>query len=274
MIVEILNNQNNIDMLKGNDNANSGFPVMLVLFIAIIVLMFVSISTQSKFRKINLKWAKVRNSSGKTGAQIAQELLAKNNILNVQVILGNKEGIDHYNPKTNKITLSPSTYQSASVAAQAIAAHECGHALQWAKQELSIRARDTLAPAVGIVQKIGSSMMNLAFFFLFFGMIFGSKNSAFGHMQQDQQITWFGIYLYSAVSVYGAVALFQLVTLPVEFGASRKAKVQLTELGCIDSKNEQGTKEVLTAAAMTYVVAFLMSLTIFAFFLLKILSRR
>ncbi len=254
----------NIEIYKGG---GSDFPWMLLLFIAIIVLMFVSIGTQSKFRKTNLKWAKVKNNSGKSGAQIAQEFLAKNNIHNVQVIQGNKEGIDHYNPKTNKIVLSPSTYQSASVAAQAIACHECGHALQWAKKEIAIRARDTLAPAVGIIQKIGSAMMNLAFFFLIFGMIgmFGTSNGLEG---------WFVIYLYSATAVYGAAALFQLVTLPVEFGASRKAKVQLAEMGYIDSKNEQGTKEVLTAAAMTYVVAFLMSLTMFLFFLLQILGRR
>ncbi|NOQ50046.1 MAG: hypothetical protein GQ557_00070 [Mycoplasmataceae bacterium] len=238
--------------------------VMFSLFILIFVFMFYGISAQSKFRKTNLKWSQVRAKNNLTGAQIAQEILAKNGIQNVVVMQGQKEGVDHYDPRKNHIVLSPSTYGSASISAQAIAAHEVGHALQWAHQEFSIKIRDSLAGPVGAIQKVTSTMMNIAFFFLFWGILFSN-----GGVQG-----WMMFWMISATVMYGAVGVFQLATLPVEYGASRKAKHQLASLGFIENKSDEGTNEVLSAASKTYLIAFLMTLTMFLYLLLRLLGSR
>ncbi len=237
--------------------------ISFILFIAIIGLMIMTFVIQSRFRKINLNFSSISNSHGKTGAEVAREILRRNNISNVQVIISSREGTDHYNPRTNQIMLSPSVYNSKSISAAAIAAHEVGHAIQWGKQEVGIKFRDSLAKPVGIISQIGNSIMSMGFFFLIISFS-SSADSIYG--------AWF---LMGGVMAYGATTLFHFATLPVEFGASRKAKKQLDELGYLKSNDEvEGTKKVLNAAAMTYVIAALTSLAMLLLFILKILARR
>ena len=236
--------------------------IATILFLIIIGLVILTFVIRSRFNKINLKYSQVLNSYGKTGSQVAREILQKNKIANVQVLMGG-EGKDHYNPRTNVIQLSPSVYNSSSVSAAAIAAHEVGHAIQWGKQELGIKFRDTLAKPVGIISQIGSAFMSIGFMFLIFALLAGNSGAA---------MAWI---LIGGVLVYGATSLFQLATLPVEFGASRKAKKQLEQMGYLNTDQEKlGTKKVLRVAAMTYVVAALMTLATLLYFIVIILARR
>ena len=147
-------------------------------------------------------------------------------------------------------------YNSSSVSAMAIAAHECGHAIQWHKKSVLIRVRDAMVAPVGVATKIGQAMFSM---FLLVILIF-STGGVF---------IWFTL---AGLILYMATGLFQLVTLPVEFDASRRAKNELTELGYLSTENDiKGTKGVLNAAAMTYVVAFLMTATILLMFIVRFL---
>ncbi|AHK22209.1 zinc metallopeptidase [Candidatus Hepatoplasma crinochetorum] len=235
-----------------------------ILFGLIIFLIIMQVVVASRFKKTLVHYSSVPNKSNKTGAEIAREILAKNGISNVTVIKAGKEGVDHYDPRKNHIMLSPSIYDSSSIAAASVAAHEVGHAIQWGKRELGIRFRDTLAQPIGIISNIGSVMMNIGFTLLIFGLIFGS-NSSYGTF-----VFWI---LVPGVVVYGATALFQLVTLPIEYNASYKAKKQLQTMGFITTEDERiATKKVLNAAALTYVMALITTLAVFALYLLKLLA--
>ncbi len=229
-----------------------------ITFGVIIGIMILTFVIQSNFKKHNLKYSTIANSYNKTGAEIAREILHKNNINNVQVVMASNEGTDHYNPRTNVINLSPSVYNSKSISASAIASHEAGHAIQWGKRELGIRVRDSLAAPVGVATQFA----NILFMFGFFALLFGGVVATF--------------YLTIAgVIFFGASAIFQFVTLPVEFGASRKAQKELSELGYLNTEVEiEGTKKLLRSAAMTYVIAFLMSFAFLMIYILRIISRR
>ncbi len=231
--------------------------IMWILFIAFIVMSVLTIVVQKSFQKKNEIHALKQSSGQKTGAQVAAMILEKNNITDVRIVSGN-EGQDHFNPKTRVISLSPSVYNSSSVSANAIAAHECGHAMQYAKGEKMLSIRNSMAPAVGIATQIGSMMFQIGMIMWFF--TWGSTD-LFG---------WFTI---GGLIMYGAMGIFQLITLPVEFGASRKAKRELAELGIMKSDSDiKGTKSVLNAAAMTYVIAFLTTAIILAMFILRFLA--
>lgn len=235
-----------------------------ILFILIIFLIIMQVVVASRFKKTLVHYSSVANKANITGSQVARDILAKNGISNVTVIRGSKEGIDHYDPRKNHIMLSPSIYDSSSIAAAAVASHEVGHAIQWGKREWGIRFRDTLAQPVGIISNIGSVMMNIGFTLLIFGLIFGS-NSTYGTF-----VFWI---LVPGVVVYGATALFQLVTLPIEYNASYKGKKQLQAMGFVTTQEEKdATKKVLNAAALTYVMALLATLAVFALYLLKLIA--
>ncbi len=226
----------------------------LGLLIGFIVVAILTIVIQKRFQEKNQQYALKQSSTQKTGAEVARMILEKNNITNVRVVAG-QEGQDHFNPQTNTVSLSPSVYNSSSVSAMAIAAHECGHAMQHAKGEMMVSVRTSMAPAVAITTQIGSTMFQIGFLmWIFGGAVFG----------------WFTL---AGLIVYGAMGIFQLITLPVEFGASRKAKKELAELNLMVTDNDKiGTKGVLNAAAMTYVIAFLSTAILLAIFLLRFIA--
>ena len=227
--------------------------VFIGIIIGIIAIALLTYFVHHLFIKRNEQYALQQSSSQKTGAEVAKMILAKKNITNVQVLIG-QENKDHFNPTTNQIFLSPSVYNSSSVSAMAIAAHETGHAIQWSEKNLSIRIRDSIAKPVSIIAQIGQSIFFFAFFFMFF--------------VGQSWLIWLSI---GSLAVFGAMGVFQFVTLPVEFGASRKAKKELASLGLMVTDNDKkGTKSVLNAAAMTYVVAFLTSAIVIFFFLLQL----
>lgn len=231
-----------------------------ILFILMIVMAFVTVSTHKAFQEKNQIYALKQTKTQKTGAQVAQEILAHNGITDVKVVKGT-EGADHFNPQTKTVSLSPSSYDSSSVSAMSIAAHEVGHAIQHHKKSIMIRVRTTLQPAVAITATIGQSIFAFSGIF-FWLMIFGGGGG----------YTWLLWTSIAGLLVYGAMGIFQLITLPVEFDASKKAIKQLKELNMINTEDElKGAKGVLKAAAMTYVVAFLTTAITLAMYIIRFL---
>ncbi len=178
------------------------------------------------------KYSRVRNMSGITGAEAARRILNNEGLYNVQIeCLRNQRG-DHYDPRTNTVRLSYDNYNGISVTAVGVAAHECGHAIQHAKGYAPLSLRSALVPVVNIGSQLGLPIIIL-------GVI----------LSWNQTLIQIGIWAF-ALSV-----LFQLITLPVEFNASRRAVQKVEEYGLLSAQENTGCKNVLTAAALTYVAA-------------------
>ncbi len=191
---------------------------------------------QSKVKGNYAKYSKVRVQNGMTGAQVARALLDSNGLYNVPVEAVPGELTDHYDPRKRVLRLSQGVFNVPSVAAVGIAAHEAGHAIQHAKAYAPLQVRTAIVPAVSI----GS---NLGFGILFLGFIMQSFNLAL-----------IGVLLFALTTV------FALITLPVEFDASRRAKESLRNMGLVDVSEGQGVAKVLDAAAWTYIAGFAASL--------------
>lgn len=202
-------------------------PTYVLILIGVVLSMVASAMVRSSFAK----YSQVRSISGLTGAEVARRILAYAGITDVSVshISGNLT--DHYNPKTKDVGLSDSVYGSNSVAAIAVAAHECGHVIQHANSYAPLAIRSALVP----VANFGSGA---SWFIIIAGIIFSI-----------QPLVTVGIVLFSAA------VLFQIVTLPVEFNASRRALGILNDTGILAPGEGQGAKRVLRAAALTYVAS-------------------
>ena len=192
------------------------------------------------------KFSKIASRSGLTGAQAAQAVLNGGGVYNVKIgrVAGNLT--DHFDPKKNSISLSESVYDSTSVAAIGVAAHEAGHALQYANDYSPIKLRMAIVPVCNIGSKIGPLLI-----------IIGCVLSYSGTVAYET----LGINLYLVgLVLFCTVALFQLVTLPVELNASKRAMESLERVGRLDSTELKGARKVLTAAALTYVAALVTSI--------------
>jgi uncharacterized protein len=206
----------------------------------IVIAMVVGIYAQHRVSSAFSQYSKVRASSNLTGAQVAGEILKAAQINDVQVVEINGMLGDHYDPATKRLCLSSETYNTPSVAAAGIAAHETGHAIQHAKAYAPLELRMTIVPATQIVSQFLP--------FIMFGGIFL-------HM-----LPWTLAIQLGAIC-YGVLTVFQLITLPVEFDASRRAKIILQHMGLIQPGPEaEGVDKVLDAAALTYVAAFVAAL--------------
>lgn len=198
------------------------------------IIMLLPLYAQSKVKSTYNKYAKVRSTSGMTGAQVARLILDRNGLQDVKVIESKGFLSDHYNPLTKTVALSSQNFHEASVSGTAIAAHEVGHAIQDAEAYAFLRFRHRLAPVANITS-------NASWIFIIAGMLLT--------IPMAKSILGLGI-AFMAVGV-----LFQIVTLPVEFNASSRAMNQIVELGIIRNEEEPHAKKVLSAAAMTYVAA-------------------
>ena len=180
------------------------------------------------------KYSHVPNSKGITGAQAATEMLAYHGVSGVRVVAGRK-GQDHFDPRTNTISLSPSAYASTSVTALATACHEAGHACQYAQGYKPMKVRGAMVPGVQLCSNAWIFVLMIGIFLNLAGLVT------------------------LAVILYAAVVLFELVTLPVEFNASNRA---LAYMGTkqLTVSDQQGSKKVLSACALTYVAAALTSI--------------
>ena len=206
---------------------------LIYIGIPLIIGIWAQIRVSSAFRK----WGEVRASSNITGAECAREILQAAQIHDVDVVETNDFLGDHYDPTNKKLHLSTNVYNTPSVAALGISAHETGHAIQHAKAYAPLKARMAIVP----VTMIASQMLP---FVIFGGLFFRITG-----------LITLGIYCYLVLLV------FQLITLPVEFDASRRAKIILREMGIVQPGQEAaGVNKVLTAAALTYVAAFIAAL--------------
>jgi Zn-dependent membrane protease YugP len=208
------------------------------------VPLIIGLAVQGWLRSTFSKYSRVPVGSGMTGGEVARRILDANGLQGVPV-RPSKAGplSDHYDPRSRGVFLSEAVFSGRSVAATAVAAHEVGHAIQHAQAYVPMRLRSAIWPLAAF----GSQAW---FFILIMGMIFG----AFGLVQL-------------ALIVFALVIAFQLVTLPVEFNASRRAMAQIRQIGLVTDAEAVGARQTLTAAAMTYVAGALASIAQLLYFL-------
>ena len=207
------------------------------MFIYLMIAMLVPLAAQGYLWSTFGRYKRARASSGLTGFEVARRMLDRNGLHHVQIQQTQGKLSDHYDPKTRTVRLSPDIHNVASVAAVAVAAHEVGHAIQHAQDYVPLKLRSALVPVVNIANRLG-----------FIAIIAGLILELF-------VIAQIGIILIAALFI------FQLITLPVEFNASTRAMSALNEMNILyDHTETRGARKVLTAAALTYVAALIVTL--------------
>ena len=222
-------------------------PMYFVFALPALILAMVA---QWRVRSAVNKYSRVQTSRGVTGARVARELLNAYGLQDVAVERSQGLLSDHYDPISRTLRLSPGVFDTPSVAAVGIAAHETGHALQHAERYWPLQVRSAIVPAV----QFGSWLGPLVFFA---GLLFGLT-----------ELAWVGVIL------FGGVALFALVTLPVEFDASRRAKTLLASYGFAAGPELKGVNSVLDAAALTYVAGLAQTLSTLLYYVFILTSGR
>ena len=202
---------------------------MYIVYFAIIMLL--PLYMQFKVKSTYKKFAKVRTAKGQTGAEVARAILDANGLYDVRVVPTQGVLSDHYNPATKTVALSESNFYESSIAGAAVAAHEVGHAIQHKEAYSMLTLRSKLVPVANISS-------NTSWIFVMIG-IFASSSG----------------WLLLGIALLAAGVAFQLVTLPVEFDASKRALVQMNSMGIITNEEERPARKVLNAAALTYVAA-------------------
>ena len=205
----------------------------LILVVPVVILsMIASARVNSSFKK----YSQVFSSRNLTGAQAAFEVLRHYGITNVKVERVNGNLTDHYDPRTNVIRLSDSVYNSTSVAAIGVACHEAGHAAQYAQSYAPIKIRNLVLPVANLGSRAGIPLAIIGFFLNF------------------------EVLAIAGIVFFSFAVLFQLITLPVEFNASKRALDVISDADILSENEKVGAKKVLTAAAMTYVAALAVSI--------------
>ena len=226
--------------------------IWLIIIFFMIVGGIVSNRLKNKFKK----YSKIPLESGLTGKEVAEKMLNDNGITDVKVISVAGRLTDHYNPQDKTVNLSADVYNTNSIAAAAVAAHECGHAVQHATAYAWLKMRSAMVPAVAF----SSKMLN----FIFISMILGVSFLKFD----------FNMAILAVIVFQGAITLFTLVTLPVEFDASNRALVWLKQSNITSEHNHPMAQDALKWAAGTYMVAALASLTQLAYYVMLYLGNR
>ncbi len=221
-------------------------------WILVIVISIVGILVQWKLKSVFAKYSKVLSPGGLTGAQIAQKMLNDNGIYDVKVTCIKGQLTDHYDPTKKTVNLSEDVYRTNSVSAAAVAAHECGHAVQHKEGYAPLKLRSALVPAVNISSK-------LSMIVIIIGLLI---------INTFQALFWVGI------AMFATVFLFSVVTLPVEFNASKRALAWLESSNALSNNELAQAKEALGWAASTYVVAALSSLASLLYYIALGNSRR
>ena len=224
---------------------------ILILIPGILLTWWAQNNIKSTYRR----YAQVNSTMGMTGSQVAKTILQRMGIADVSIEAVRGQLTDHYDPNAKAVRLSQGIYDSSSLAAAAVAAHECGHVLQDKQGYKFMNIRASLVPAANIGAQFGPLLVMGGLFF-----------SAMGGIST--------IFIYLGIALFLGSILFHIVTLPVEFDASRRALKLIDELGILQGEEKSGAKAVLTAAAWTYVATALQSLLQLAQYLLIIASRR
>jgi Zn-dependent membrane protease YugP len=219
-----------------------------------ILSWFVSYQLKSRFKK----YAQTPIGGNMSGAEVAQKMLNDNGIYDVQIIASNGHLSDHYNPANRTVNLSEDVYHGRNVSAAAVAAHECGHAVQHAKSYAPLKLRSALVP----VQNVSATILNTIFIVMFLGAaVLPSVMS-------------FDLALIIIIGCYSIFTLFSIITLPVEINASQRALAWLTNAGITGGNSYTQAKDALKWAAYTYVVAALSSLVTLIYYILVFIGRR
>lgn len=223
----------------------------LILMIIIGIAGFV---VQSRLQSVFQKYSKVTSPGGMTGAELAEKMLHDHGIYNVKVTHVKGHLTDHFNPVTMTVNLSDSVYSSRSIAAAAVACHECGHAVQHATGYGPIKLRSRLVPIVSFSSQIATWV-------LLAGIVMMAAT-------QSTTLCWIGIGLITIS------AIFSIVTLPVEYNASERALAWLENSGTLDSREMEGARTSLRWAARTYLVAALSAIATILYYVTLIMARR
>lgn len=226
---------------------------MLTLILLIAGPMLFGLYAQMKIRSAYARNSQVGSRGGITGREAAEAVIRSAGITDVKIVQVPGELTDHYNPMTKTLALSQHNYHGSSLAALGVAAHEAGHAIQHKVGYSMMTVRQTLVPATQIASTVSTYAMIAGFLFL------GQLGSGL---------------LYLSAAAMAVICLFQFVTLPVEFDASRRAKEQLVGLGILSRDEMGGVQETLGAAALTYVAGFVAALGSLLHLLLMISGRR
>ncbi|MAT13535.1 MAG: zinc metallopeptidase [Pirellulales bacterium] len=220
-----------------------------VLLPSLLISGFFSIRVKAAFKK----YSRVGSMNGYTGAQAARKLLDRAGLHHVDVVQTSGFLSDHYNPMSKQLVLSQDVFQGSSVASIGIAAHEAGHAIQDAENYGPLRMRSSLVPLCTVGNTLGYIVMVLGLV-----MLYASGGVGIGKY-----------VVYAGCGLFSLVLLFQLVTLPVEFDATRRAKEIVVDAGIIYREERVGMDKVLNAAAMTYVAAMVSTLLTLAYYILR-----
>lgn len=225
------------------------------IWVLLIGIGIISWIVQSRFKSKFKKYSEMPLSSGLSGAEIAQKMLHDSNIYDVNIVSVEGQLTDHYNPADRTVNLSPEVYHGRSVAAAAVAAHECGHAVQHATAYSWLQFRSAMVPMVNISSKVVS-------FTLMIGVMLAVFSQSF-------------LLLQIGVAALAVTTIFSFVTLPVEFDASKRALAWLDNANVTHSREEHdGAKDALKWAAMTYVIAALSALVTLLYYASILLGRR
>lgn len=222
--------------------------IYIILGVFMLISWLVSMRLKNKFNE----YSQVAFVGNLTGAQIAEKMLRDNDITDVKIVSVEGQLTDHYNPVEKTVNLSPEVYSGRSVAAAAVAAHECGHAVQHARAYVWLGMRSKLVPAVS----------------------FASRWMQWILLAGVLTITVFPYLLLFGIVLFAATTIFSFVTLPVEFDASNRALAWLNNSGMVSSREHEMAKDALKWAAMTYVVAALSSLATLLYYIMIFLRRR
>jgi len=225
---------------------------IIILIVFVLLSWIISYQLKSKFKKYSL----IPMNKGITGKEVAEKMLRENGISDVKVVSIEGQLTDHYNPETFTVNLSRDVYYGNHVAAGAVAAHECGHAVQHAQAYVWLGLRTKLVP----IQNVSATIMNAIFYIMFFGSMF--VHGLFPFM------------LPVIILCYGMFTLFAFITLPVEINASSRALVWLNSAGITSYESHPKAVSALRWAAYTYVVAALGSLAMLVYFIMLYLRER
>jgi uncharacterized protein len=223
---------------------------MMIQYILFGLFGLLGMFVQNRLRSKMQQYSQIPFLSGLTGAEVAQKMLTHYGITDVQIVPGSGFLTDHYNPTNKTVTLSQGIYDGRSIAAAAVAAHECGHAVQHATAYSMLTMRSAMVPVVNIAASAQQ--------FIWMAMIMIASP----------------MMMFAALIAFGVTTAFSLITLPVEFDASRRALAWLDQTGTLQGEEYAGAKDALWWAAMTYVVAALSAAAQFLYILLRYMGNR
>lgn len=214
-------------------------------FILIIAVAAIGLFVQMRLKSVFEKYSKVMFAKGLTGKEVAEKMLHDSGIYDVKVISTKGSLTDHYNPATKTVNLSESVYDNRSVSAAAVAAHECGHAVQHARGYAPLKMRSALVPIVSFSSMWAQIVLLVGIF----------------------TITTMPILFWVGIAMFSMVLIFSVITLPVEYNASQRALAWLRETRTVEGENYDQAKEALTWAARTYLVAAISALATLVYYL-------